>query len=77
MSHEEITAEDVLGSLLFRIRNRETIQPRILCMSAELREENRALARMTIEQVKREEKAAAEMRAAGNPLAFFTEPIRK
>ena len=74
--NDEITTEDVLGALIWRMQNRNSTPPRILCMSDEARERNRELARQTVEQVRRDEQAAAELRNAGSPHAFFMQPVR-
>lgn len=49
LTADEITAEDVLGALIWRLQNQGHIPPRILCMSEEARQRNRDLARETIE----------------------------
>lgn len=75
-SEDEITAEDVLGALVWRFKNPGHVPPRILCMSAEARQRNRDLARETIEGVRQNERDAETMRTAGDPRAFFMEPPR-
>ena len=72
LTTDEITAEDVLGMLVWRLTNKST-PPRILCLSEEARKRNREMAKQTIEQVRRDEAAAAALREKGSPTAFFME----
>lgn len=74
---DEISTEDVLGALIWRLQNAGTVPPRILCMSQEARERNLKLARDTVAQVRRDEATAKEMREAGNPRAFFGQAVSR
>lgn len=76
LTADEITAEDVLGALIWRLQNQGHIPPRILCMSEEARQRNRDLARETIEGMRQNEREAEALRSAGDPRAFFGEPAR-
>lgn len=70
---DDIDAVDVLGGLLWRMKNSNTIPPAFMCMSAEARAENRKLAEDIIEKVREQERIREKARAAGNPRAFFAE----
>jgi hypothetical protein len=72
-SPDAIDAIDVLGGLIWRMQNPDTIPPAFMCMSAEARSANRRLAEDTIVAVRDQERVRDQARAAGNPRAFFAE----
>lgn len=72
-SVDDIDAIDVLGGLIWRMQNRNTVPPAFLCMNAEARAANRKLAESTIATVREQERIREKARAAGNPRAFFAE----